>query len=634
MNKGLSYAKAKLFPTRFSFVFSNNSPMNFATRLLLVVGMWWNGGAMMAQCLPDSLVSASPGVYPDSLSLQGCQYSESVITFVLPRDTTTIVFGQTFTVPFNFFRIESIQGLPNGVNWSCNLQPDCQYDVAPGNPTPDIAGCILLFGTPVIPGTYTIVVNLTANVTLLGNSLDQPATYVKTLTVGNCSFGSDCYTYSLDAVCAPAVLSLENDLDNVLLGNCDVTWQVEGPAGFAFQTKDLQPNPVALSEPGTYVLTFEAVIDTFPWQLDSIVIQSVNCSDLLDGPDLYWKFADPSGAFLLNTQGSPLTNATLPLTLLTSGLVLDTGFYQLEVWDADNVGGDDGCAGSAGAGLSFQSPPVVAGPNMVTVNGLTATFFARKPTSLTACTDTFELAAPPLKPVVLADTNAICFGDTLVLAVSSSDSLVWYKDFIPMADASDSTLMVWESGFYQVEVISRSTLCREISDWVQVEVVEVPAPSIAYDGNGQFSASGAGPGREVRWFNDQGLLQGTGLSFQPANSGIFYAQTLDLATGCLSAPTQSVSVILSSLLSPDLANLLSVGPNPCEDLLYIRWEGAKPLSGSWQIIDLMGRQVLGAELVPQGQPEWSVNTSLLPAGMYLLQVETSDGKAVKKIQKQ
>lgn len=604
--------------------------MKIATRILLFAGALLAYSQISAQCIPDSLITGPPGVYPVVLDqVAGCQYSETDITFLLPRDTTTIIFGQQYTVPFNYFRIDSIKGLPDGMDWACNQLPDCQYDVAPNNPDPDTFGCVRVFGIPSVPGNYTLEVYLTANVTLLGNPADNVAIYSKTLSVGGCVVSGDCYTYLLDAICPPAILELDNNLDPAIVPPGKTNWSLIGDNGYAWQSLDANPSALTLTDPGEYILSYTAEVDTLPWQLDSIVLQTVNCTDLLDEPDLFWKFIDPNGTELVNTTATPVPNATLPLTIQSGTINLIPGFYMLQVWDEDPVGGNDGCGG--GSGITFSIPPSNIGANTFTVNGLTATFWVSKPVVQAACSDTFTIFTNPVMPVITSDTTAICGGDSLVLSTTSTDSLLWYKDFELIGGEHDTALVITEPGFYQVEALVPGSLCRAISDWILIDVVEVNTPSFVYDGNGTFGISGADPTQEYLWFNDQDVLQFTGKKFQPANSGIFYAVAQDTATGCQSAPTQELSIILSSLGNALEGTNLEVFPNPATEIMTIALTMDLASEVNWEILDMVGRRILSGNEAKGSVWKREISVEEWPSGLYLIRISTTQGTLVRKL---
>ncbi|MEL7342795.1 MAG: hypothetical protein AAGM67_20080, partial [Bacteroidota bacterium] len=84
-----------------------------------------------AQCVPDTTLQGTLEISPDSLvDAVGCQYYEEVLSFVLPRDTTAVIGGIPFTANFEYYTIDSVFNLPQGMEWECNLAPDCRYIVS------------------------------------------------------------------------------------------------------------------------------------------------------------------------------------------------------------------------------------------------------------------------------------------------------------------------------------------------------------------------------------------------------------------------------------------------------------------------------------------------------------------------
>ncbi len=112
-----------------------------------------------AQCIIDSTQTAA-GVYPDTLpdATAGQPYSVD-ITFVMLTDT----LGLTI---YNY-QILSVAGLPVGLNWQCNAAAGgCNYD-----PSVSVYGCVLVSGTPLVAGTYTMTVTVVADVQLVGQQV-------------------------------------------------------------------------------------------------------------------------------------------------------------------------------------------------------------------------------------------------------------------------------------------------------------------------------------------------------------------------------------------------------------------------------------------------------------------------------
>lgn len=121
-------------------------------------------------CVPDGQYTAA-GVYPDTLVGLPCAETdeayETTITVIAPVDSLydlgfpigvinatidSIVIQDNSAPPDGV----SVNGLPAGINYVCN-PPSCSF---PGGST----GCLLLIGTPTVPGTYNIAVEVDAYV--------------------------------------------------------------------------------------------------------------------------------------------------------------------------------------------------------------------------------------------------------------------------------------------------------------------------------------------------------------------------------------------------------------------------------------------------------------------------------------
>ncbi len=587
-----------------------------------------------AQCVPDSLVPSVPGIYPKLLpDAQGCEPYSVDITFYLPRDTTaTILPGQTITVPFNYFRIDTVVGLPAGMTWSCNLQPDCEYDVAPGNPSPDTLGCIRIQGTPTTPATYRIVVYVTANVALLGN---QIGTYEVPLTVKPCIFTGDCYAYNISQPCEPSVLQVENLVPSLGNSGFSYQWNFSGPNGFHFQSIDENPWDLPLPAAGTYYLNYEATVDTIGWFLTDARIEQVNCSDLLDPADLYWKLVDSNDSVWYNTVAAPITNGGGQLPLMTNlpDFLLPNGLYQFQVWDKDQVGGDQGCGGN-GNGALFFSIPQNGDSLTIQSNGLRATMFFSHPVQAISCADTFEVNALPQVPVIAAleDTFEICQGDTLHLFIPPADSVQWFRYGKWITFAGEPELAVFEAGDYHVEVIDPVTYCRVASLPFEVVVNETPAPNILLGVNQQFQVVNPKLSYAYTWYEVQDGLVGTGKAFTPTKSGNYYATAIDLFTGCESIPSPVVGMVLAGL--EDMGGSLlkfSIGPNPAEEVLEISWELQTTTSLQLSLTDASGRVVKNITTNGNGSGSLNWDVSDLAGGIYHFSLSSDKGILHRKI---
>lgn len=603
---------------------------------ILAIAMFSLG---QSQCVVDTLVPRVSGIYPANIpAFTGCNYGEVDVTFVFPRDTTTVLAGQTVTVPFFSFTINGVAGLPQGMGWQCNLQPNCFYDIAPGNPDPDTVGCIRLFGTPTIPGTYPISVLLTIDVQLIGN---VNASYDAFLTVEPCVFSGSCYTLTLSDNCEPAVLDLTNNIPSNGNPGYSYNWDVKGPGGFQYQTGDENPVPQVLPDAGMYTVDYELMVDTIGFLLDSVVIDSVNCSDFLVqvDPDLYWIFTNPSGTQLVNTSSSPLNDFNnFPLNIGFPRTLLDTGTYVLEVWDNDVTSPDDGCADGTNLGaaaVSFSNPPPRIGANVVIFNGLRVIFYFSNPISSVICSDTLVIDSLPTAPEITVVTDTfICAGDSVALVVSTTDSVQWYFNNNLIVGASDTMLWAKQTGSYQAILASNETRCvSPLSAPVMLTEITIAPPGVSISGT-SFSILNPDPQYAYEWFKD-GTMVGSGSTFDASLSGVYWAVAIDNQTGCRSDTSANVQLIIDGL--DELAETLNgfkLFPNPTADIVTIEMEMLQAEAVQLQLVDMMGRIIQEKNFAPQfGHIAHTFDLSMQPAGIYLMQLTIAGKRMSSRIVK-
>lgn len=582
-----------------------------------------------AQCVVDSTVlDSASGIYPAMAPVAvGCNFYDTDVTFVFPRDTVVDVFGVPQRLPFLSFEIQGVTGLPQGIDWTCNLDTTCLYDFRPGNPNPDTTGCIRLFGTPTIPGVYPISVALRAEVLFLGSPTFQNSTFDYLLVVGPCEFNAACYDYTVSSNCLPATLEMNNNLPSNGNPGYSYQWNLEGPNGPIYATSDENPFTQSLSDPGEYVLSYTAEIDTVGFILDSVVLDSIVCTDIADAADLYWKLIAPDGTELVNTSGSPISNSgdNLPLNLNINNIRLDTGTYELQVWDSDNVLADQGCANNnrgSGASVFFNVPTTITGPQQVIQGGLAVNVSISNPILVVACQDTFEVSDLPAVPEIVGDTSRICAGDTLFLSVASTDSLQWYLDGFPIPGASDSVFAAMEEGNYSVVVTNRNTLCNTESLPFPLELFRVQTPSIAFNGNRTLSVASPNSAYRYDWVRENHGVVGSGTPFDVPNSGDYTAIAIDTVTGCESGSSARIGIILTSLdeFHEDVKEL-KIYPNPNKGVFTLSIVLLQRKNLDFVIRDAVGRKVYSKDMGKQiGQVEGKINLPKLPAGFYSISI--------------
>lgn len=602
---------------------------------------------LSGQCVPDTTVPNVPGIYPNSLpAAVGCQYYEQDITFVFPRDTVTALG----TLPFDFFKIDSIVGLPPGMQWECNLAPDCKYITNPDSVNADTIGCIRLFGTPTVPATYTLQAQATAETIIFGTPSPQPVAFDIVWTVGPCQFGGDCYTITQSDNCEPATVNIINEIPSNGNDGFSYEWEITGPNNYLYTSTEEQPATQMFIDPGSYIVNYSAVIDTIGFVLNGAIIDSTECTDLFGtgGGDLYWILLDTAGNELLNTITTPITNGTdsLPLSTGIANVFLDTGMYEFQVWDEDPnfpLEQDDGCATGAngsGASLFFQVPPP-SDSFAVTVDGLRVIFQIDNPKFMFECSDTLEVFPLPDEPALLVDGDTLsvmevnlCEGDTLFLETSSMDSLQWYMDDTVMVGTDDPLLVITGGGTYRVDAINRDQFCTTSSASITVNVISVPAPAIDYDGMGNLSIVSPNPAYVYEWYQSIIGLAGTGTSFTPTSSGDYTAVAIDTSFLCRSSASSSRNVIVASIddLSKEL-NQIRLFPNPTSGTFFVEMDFIRSQKQlEIQLSDLTGRTVLMHSWTQIGGVfREKLGREDLASGMYVLKIQTEKGLLQRKL---
>jgi len=152
--------------------------------LLFILSILTIGSLFAQPCVPDpNFVSLGVGVYPlpYNVALIDSGYVGVEDTAIVGQDYAfafTAVVPSTLlngTVDLFSVTIESVENLPEGLNYECDL-PDCIFTPAvPGDPTSGL-GCVSISGvTTAAPGSYSIIVNTIASTNLGDISVAFPA---------------------------------------------------------------------------------------------------------------------------------------------------------------------------------------------------------------------------------------------------------------------------------------------------------------------------------------------------------------------------------------------------------------------------------------------------------------------------
>ena len=142
------------------------------------------------------------------------------------------------------------------------------------------------------------------------------------------------------------------------------------------------------------------------------------------------------------------------------------------------------------------------------------------------------------------------------------------------------------------------------------------------NGSATVTATGGTPPYTYSWVPGGGTTEtATGLS------GGNYTVTVTDSEGCIATSVATVGSNVS-INDLELADAISVYPNPAADLLWVEFpEGAEVLSVA--VIDLVGKKVQTQNVT--GSRRASIDLSGLAGGVYHLSFYTAEKQATKKV---
>lgn len=605
----------------------------------------FSGNSLLAQnppCVPDNAYAGMPpGLYPGALpDAQGCQFYDQVVTFILPRDT--VVSG--ISVNFLSFQISSITfgGMQGNMSWSCNqFGNNCLYDVSPSNPNPDTMGCVRIYGTPIQfnqTGTYIITINLTIQ-TDFSVQPTQYSTFTDTIDVFQCQTAGGCFSATQSSLCEPATVTFAPD--SASIGGTGYTYSWDFGNGL---TSNVVNPPAQTYGAGQHIVSLDVTIDTFGYFIDEILIQGINCTDLIGDPDLFWILKDASGNTIVPAAASISTAVPPTLNTGISGISVTPGAnYNLEVWDEDGTLGDpnDGCAtnqNSTGEDIFF---PIQVGTNTYVQNGLTIQVTVSHPVITQSCTDTITVAPLPTMPAIAVASGApdsLCQGDVLGLYVNwNNGPIQWYKDGVAITPLGiNDSLLVNGDGAYTVQ-ITNSFGCSTTSQAFNVSYNPPPSVTASVTGNCVFTVAVAPAGN---FYTYQWIQSGTQISGATTNTytstavGDYSVMVTNTQTGCSTLAfmpfCNPVAIENNAILSD-----VNVYPNPTQGTLNISMQLNSAQNINISLHDFIGKEMARNPLGQQvGEVQTQFDMTNWAKGIYILSIETEAGIFSQKVVKE
>ena len=526
-------------------------------------------------------------------------YYEQVMTFFIPTDVTDPGSGVNATLLQ--LTITDVSGLPFGLEFTLNDADGIFYP-----PQGENSGCATICGVPVLPGTYDIVISITALAEAFGFEVTQNDSFIITLIVEQGPGGTSTFAFDQSAGCG----SIDVDYVATIGGDAGQLTTYTWDFGNGQTGTDADPAPVNYGAPGTYTATLQTIISNYV--ITSVNLAGVNGNWSGDADDLF-STADPY--FTINNGAGSAVYTSGTVNNQTSASFANVNFnlsnppYTITFWDSDDITQDDNLGTSsfniAVGSQSFNSGNGTSGTINISLSEVT---------NISASTS-ISVFPQPDALVSVAGNVISCSNDTM-------PTYFWYYDGVLISGESGSSLTMTESGYYTVYVQNEFG-CSSTS-----EPYLYCAPIEAFWNAAADQLSVEDIYDTYQWFYNGMLLQGaiTYYLISPPN-GVYAVQVTN-SYGCvITSDMITVNVGVEEIALEDQLNIY---PNPVTDVLNVQWKNTNE-SANLSIRDLSGRLVL-SERVANGNAV--LDFSNLSSGNYILELQTEEGTLRKQVIKQ
>ncbi len=569
--------------------------------LIICIVLFTEAKAQCPGCSANFSCASDPA-YPTLCPTQppnataGLPY-QADITFWMPANFTDP--GTGFNVDFMLMTITSVSGLPFGLQLETNDPQGIYY------PQNDQYGCARICGTPIGAGSYTISINIIAQVNYNGFTLNVPQQFPITLLVQTGNGTNTGFAFTPTNGCGTA----DVHFNALISGQGDpVTYVWDFGNGNA--SAEASPSQT-YTVPGSYSIHLQTTIGGNV--MTSVVLSGVNdnwCGDVEEvslfgscqgDPDLYFVLTDAGGGTTTSTTQDNTSNATW------NGLSLLLGNppYSIAFFDEDPVSTDDALG-------TFNIPLSGAGNYLFNVAAGT---FGSVQVDLVAQqvfndTDTVVVFAAPL-PVISYDTlaGALCVLDTGLV------NITWFNDGDTVLTGALACIPTDSSGTWWA-VVNNGFGCTATTD----TVVICPAITIQQSGEVLYTETGL---EDYAWSLNGEPILGANNAFLLTFASGHYAVSASNANGCL-LNAEYLLLITGEAAAPT-AQGLGLFPNPTDGVLTLR----TPMGGRLTVLDLAGRTVLTR---PAGVGVSQLDLRELAVGTYIIRCTTEAGVVIGHVE--
>ena len=570
---------------------------------------------------PDCLINLPSTLPADTIYLdslpdgQRGEYYDHDLSFRLPKSTDPVRVLDP-SVPgglnINEITVLGLRNVPAGLSWEVN-----QTDFDPSDETD---GCIRFCGTPLQDGLFEIEVSLSARIAII----NQTTSFRLPIYIAPASSNNTGFTLTDAVGCGETLAQFDNNNPSNGQSGYSYFWDF-GNGNTSVQEA---PSPQLYDQPGTYIVQYQAIIDTAAYTLAKITLLEADCDDIFSRPDIIFEVEDPNGEVIFESEKFVDTRPPIEVSL---NLELGAGNYFFKATDEDSglEGSDDNCART---NFNLLSNDTLEG------SGFKVIFEIFHPIDTIRVTDTVIVYEQPLQAdLTLSGAPAICVGDSLRMTAAYLENVQWFDGEESIFGATDPDLVVAEAGrFYYTHTTEDG--CTITSDIVEVVLNTLPDFPI-FDNNNNLlevrDPSNLPANYSLQWWLERDSIPGAnGLSYCAMESGFYSLLVTDEATGCQRQFDQVVTidpdVECTTTSTEDLMRQADwlIFPNPAREVLNMQWSD-RVGEVELQLWDHLGR-LLRKERVWGANIQWDIRD--LESGLYWVTWRSGKEQLVQKVQ--
>ncbi|MDT8323499.1 MAG: T9SS type A sorting domain-containing protein [Bacteroidota bacterium] len=242
-------------------------------------------------------------------------------------------------------------------------------------------------------------------------------------------------------------------------------------------------------------------------------------------------------------------------------------------------------------------------------------------------TDTTEVFfRPEVRPEITADGPlTFCEGDSVVL-----EAPLGYAGYHWSSGETVHRIVVRDAGSYSVEVFTRDG-CDGRSDEVVVTVLPLPQKPVI---TRQGSTLTAPLAEDYRWYHNGVEIPGVRTRQLGVTQNGMYVVEVFNAEGC-SRKSDPLEVIIVGIATLPSSFSVDAWPDPNRGVLHVAVTQPAPGPLHISVVNLLGQQVAASRLEhAQGSDVHTLDLGAVPAGLYLLRVQTAQRVFTRRIIRQ